>query len=83
MRRGGGGGSPGEEVNREPEREGGRRDPDDPGPLMRDIDIPVEGVGGRIDDNEEAAEEDWGLTEVPFLRRVKTSLDNNKKRYIS
>lgn len=56
----------------EPAREGGRRDTDDPGPLIRDIDILEEGVGGRIDNEEEAAEEDGGLTDVPFLRREKS-----------
>lgn len=65
--RGGGGGRPGEEVNRAPEpaRDGGRRGPEDPEPLIRDRDTLVEGVGGRMEDEDEAAEQEaGGLTEV-------------------
>ena len=48
-RRGGGGGRPGEVYRApEPARDGGRIGPDDPGTLMRGMDILVEGVGGRM-----------------------------------
>lgn len=67
--RGGGGGRPGEDVNRAPElaREGGRRGPEVAGTL-------VEGVGGRMEDEEVATAEadEGGLTGVLLLRRRET-----------
>lgn len=69
-RRGGGGGRPGEGAKRAPGlgREDGRRTPAPDGP--RTPDTLVEGVGGRIDDEE--ADEDGGLTEVLFLINKQT-----------
>lgn len=65
-RRGGGGGRPGEDVNRVAElvRDGGRRGPED-------AEILVEGVGGRMEDEEDATAEvdEGGLTGVLLLRR--------------
>lgn len=67
--RGGGGGRPGEDVNRVPElaRDGGRRAPEDAEPL-------VEGVGGRLEDEADATAEvdEGGLTGVLLLRRKET-----------
>lgn len=64
--RGGGGGRPGEDANRFPElaRDGGRRGPEDAEPL-------VEGVGGRMEDEEDATVEadEGGLTGVLLLRQ--------------
>lgn len=58
-------------MNRVPElaRDGGRRGPEDAGPL-------VEGVGGRMEDEEDAtAEADkGGLTGVLLLRRKETEV---------
>lgn len=65
-RRGGGGGRPGEDVKRVAElvRDGGRRGPEDAETL-------VEGVGGRMEDEEDATAEvdEGGLTGVLLLRR--------------
>lgn len=64
--KGGGGGRPGEDVNRAPElaREGGRIGPEVAETL-------VEGVGGRMEDVEVATAEadEGGLTGVLLLRR--------------
>lgn len=69
--RGGGGGRPGEDVNKFPElaRDGGRRGPEDAEPL-------VEGVGGRMEDEEDATAEadEGGLTGVLLLRREETKV---------
>lgn len=65
-RRGGGGGRPGEDVNSAPELvlDGGRRGPEDPEPLLKE-----EGVGGRMEDDEDATDEvdEGGLTGVLLL----------------
>lgn len=70
--RGGGGGRPGEGVNRAPElaRDGGLRGPEDPEPLKKGSGTLVEGVGGRIEDEEDATDEadEGGLTGVLLLR---------------
>lgn len=74
--RGGGGGRPGEDVYRAPElaRDGGRRGPEDPEPLMYDRDTLVDGVGGRMEDEEDATDEadDGGLTGVLLLKGKKS-----------
>lgn len=68
--RGGGGGRPGEGVNMAPElaREGGRMGPEEPEPRLYGRETLVEGVGGRIEDDEEVTDE-GGLTGVLLLRR--------------
>ena len=50
---------------------GGRMGPDDPGTLMWDMGILVEGVGGRMLDDEEAAD-GAEVFEVLFLEREGT-----------
>lgn len=71
--RGGGGGRPGEDVNSAPElaRDGGRRGPEDAEPL-------VEGVGGRmVDEDATAGADEGGLTGVLLLRRKEELLQTN------
>lgn len=62
-------------MNRAPElaRDGGRRGPEDTEPLMKESDTLVEGVGGRMEDEEDATDEadEGGLTGVLLLRRKK------------
>lgn len=66
--RGGGGGRPGEDVNKAPElaRDGGRRGPEVAWTLL-------EGVGGRMDDEEvvTAEADEGGLTWVLLLEKIK------------
>lgn len=47
-------------------RDGGRRGPEDPEPLMKDREKLAEGVGGRMEDAEDATDEadDGGLPGV-------------------
>lgn len=58
-------------MNRAPEpaRDGGRRGLEGPEGLMRDIGILEEGVGGRMEDADEAADvpDEGSLSEVPLL----------------
>jgi len=70
---GGGGGRPGEDVNKAPAlaREGGRWGPEDPEPRPYGRDTLVEGVGGRIEVKEDATD-DGGLTGVLLLRRTRS-----------
>lgn len=76
--RGGGGGRPGEDANRFPElaRDGGRRGPEDAEPL-------AEGVGGRMEDEEDATVEadEGGLTGVLLLRKKEANVETMTHRY--
>lgn len=62
-------------MNRVPElaRDGGRRGPEDAEPL-------AEGVGGRMEDEDDATAEadEGGLTGVLLLRRKETGCFNNE-----